>query len=102
MKRFYNTFIAGFIFGLSILEASAQQKVCNEKSPLYFMFEQVEVQEPEDAALREQYAKIATLKSKTLELVQVNPSFSVIPIRTISAVSISGNSSSKIRICLAN
>jgi len=80
MKRFYNAFMAGFIFVLSILEASAQQKVCNEKSPLYFMFEQVEVQEPEDAALREQYAKIATLKSKTLELVQVNPSFSVIPI----------------------
>src|SRR5688500_10645217 len=43
------------------------------------MFGQVEVQEAEDAAHREQYAKIAVRKSKTRELVQGNPSFSVIP-----------------------
>jgi len=79
MKRFYNALIAGCICVLAILEASAQEKVCNRAAPLYFMFEQVDVQEPEDAAHREEYAKIAILKSKTLELVQGNPSFSVIP-----------------------
>jgi len=79
MKPFYHAFITGFICVLATLEAFSQAKVCNRAAPLYFMFEQVDVQEPEDAAHREEYAKIAILKSKTLELVQGNPSFSVIP-----------------------
>src|SRR4249919_3440493 len=79
MKSFCTALIAGFICVLVTLHASAQEKVCNRAAPLYFMFEQVDVQEPEDAAHREEYAKIAILKSKTLELVQGNPSFSVIP-----------------------
>jgi len=80
MKHFYHAFIVGFICVLAASEAPAQEKLCNRAAPLYFMFEQVDVQEPEDATHREQYAKIAILKSKTLELVQGNPSFSVIPI----------------------
>jgi hypothetical protein len=79
MKRFYSVFVPVLICVLAVLEVSAQEKACNTVAPLYYMFEQVDVQEPEDAAHHEQYAKVALLKSKTLDLVQSNPSFSVVP-----------------------
>src|SRR5687768_4476906 len=86
MKHSLTLFLTGcFLF--SLLLCRAQDKVCNRAAPLYYMFEQVEVQEPEDAAHREQYAKIAVLKSKTRELVQGNPSFSVIPFSDYRKVS---------------
>ena len=67
------------LFLLSFYLTSAQEKVCSKKAPLYYMFEQVDVQEPEDATFREQYGKIPILKSKALELLQGNPLFQVIP-----------------------
>jgi hypothetical protein len=86
MKYLHKLFITvGFI--IFVFVSTAQDKVCNRAAPLYYMFEQVEVQEPEDAQLREQFAKITILKSKTLEMVEGNPDFSVIPFSDYRKVS---------------
>ena len=70
-------FVTGF-YMLTCFNSIAQQAAC-KKPFLFYLFEQVDVQEPEDAAHREKYAKIAVLKNKVQELVLSNPSFVVVP-----------------------